>query len=114
MSNSSFIEALDQFKEDWAHAWEDGKLQASDYVKIVANACATLESILRSIGTQDARFEELVADCERLVQTYVVPINLNQKFKVPVMMERFFIDPQLVTTVRPMLEAMRAKVLETV
>ena len=108
MGDQSFRQNLDQLRENWKNATSDGSLQASDYVQLAADVCGTVESLLRGIGPDDAAFNQLAIDCEEYVQEYIVPLDLG-KYKVPAVLERFVIDPQLPLMVRPLLEAIRQK-----
>jgi len=102
----SFKENLETVKQRWAEAYADGILCAHDYLLLAADSMEVIEEILRNIAGDDAAFDVLVKDCEWLVQTYIVPIDLTV-YKVPPFIERFFIDPQLVSTVRPLLVSLR-------
>lgn len=107
MATTSFRGALEQIKDNYLDAVKDGNLCAHDYLRLSADACQSLEALLRGIGEDDAAFDALVTDVEDLVKTHIVPINLNQKFKVPRLMEKIVIDPYLSQGVRPFLELLR-------
>lgn len=104
----SFRPALEKIKDDFQKALEDGKLCVHEYLQLAADACKVLEGILTGIGGDDDQFAILVAECEGIVVDYIVPIDLT-KYKVPRLLERMVIDPQLPDLVRPALEAMRPK-----
>lgn len=105
----SFKPALEDFLDEWKDATADGKVTLHEQLRLAADGCQVLESLIAGI-TEDAEFEQLVLDAEKLVAEKVVPLDLG-KFKVPPMVERFIIDPQLVPMVRPTLVAIRASLV---
>lgn len=104
-------QALLELHDDYVAAAADGKFGVAESLHLVADGCEVLERAIKGVIGDDQAFNALVVDVEGFVQEYIVPIDLNKKFKVPAMMERFFIDPQLVPSVRPTMEAMRASLL---
>lgn len=104
----SFRQDLENLRSTFVLAYGDGDLNVHDYLQLSAAVCKGLEEILKAIGGDDQVFDEFVSDCESIVQDYIVPIDLT-KFKVPMMIEKFIIDPQLVSFVRPGLEMLRPK-----
>ena len=104
----SFRPALEKIKDDFQEALKDGKFCVHEYLQLAADSCEVLEKIPVGIGGDDVQFNQLVSDCEGIVQEYVIPLDLT-KFKIPPFIERFVIDPQLPMMIRPALEAMRPK-----
>lgn len=108
-----FRDALQAIYDDWKAAHADRHICAHEYFQLGADGSRTLESICVGIGSDDAAFEELVADCESLVREYVVPFNVtefvSQFFPAPAFVENIFLDPQLPFLVRPALTKMRPK-----
>lgn len=102
----SFRTSLEGIRERFQISYADGHLCVHDYLKLSADACLTLEAILRGIGGDDEQFNQLVSDCEGMIVQYVVPLDLA-KYKIPMVLEKFVIDPQLPLMVRPLLNSMR-------
>lgn len=102
-----FRPALEQIVTSVNEAIADKKLCAHEYIRLVADGCQVLESILEGIGTDDEEFEQLVDDCEWAVNTHIVPYDIPflKDFA-----ENYIIDPNLPTIVRPALTAIRVKI----
>ncbi len=98
-------QSWDQMVTDYKAAMADGSLSLKDYLELIADGAGLLESTLRGIVSED-EFNQLVTEVENFVQQVIVPIDLT-KYRVPAMVERLFIDPQLLLSVRPTLEALR-------
>lgn len=102
----SFRADLETLKDTFVEAIADKKLCVHEYLQLIAESCKVLEGIVSGIGGDDVQFNQLVADVEGIVQDHIVPLDLT-KYRVPAIVERFVIDPQLVPSVRPLLELMR-------
>jgi len=103
-----FRPALENALNEFRQAGADAKFTPSECLRLAAKAMEVLESVVGSIASDsEEEFEQLVRDAEWAVATYVVPYNIPF---INDFAERMLVDPNLITMVRPMLEALRDKV----
>lgn len=86
---------------------DDKRLSAAEVLHIVADFSDVLSATLRSIGSDEAQFNQLVADTEWVYDTYLRPID----FPVNNILENWM-ENQGKLLIRPLLESLR-KSLET-
>ncbi len=81
---------------------DDKRLSAAEVLHIIADFADVLSSTLRSIGSDEAQFNQLVADTEWVFDTYLRPID----FPVNNILEGW-LENQAKNLVRPLLESLR-------
>ena len=84
---------------------DDKRLSVAEVLHVIADFSDVLASILRSIESDDAQFNQLVADTEWVYDTYIRPID----FPINNILENWM-ENQGKLLVRPLLESLRKSI----